>query len=116
MNPFGPERKARRRVRLYVTARRGVRGLGSNYGVDINSIERITFEDPYVAEYRNPAIVKSARPPARSTVQILLDGEIETAIVGDKLHRPRLRVASPPKRKGRSIADAAPQNWIARFA
>jgi hypothetical protein len=41
-------------------------------------------------------------------MQILLDGEIETALVGDELHHPRLKIMSSPKRGGWSTADAAP--------
>jgi hypothetical protein len=32
-------------------------------------------------------------------VQILLDGEIETALVGDELHHPRLKIMSSPARR-----------------
>ena len=34
--------------------------LASDYGVDLDNVEWITFEDPHVAEYRDPAIVKRA--------------------------------------------------------
>src|SRR6266513_3960350 len=49
-------------VRAYtVTTSTWVRGiLASDYGVDIDKVEWITFEDPHVAEYRDPAIVKRA--------------------------------------------------------
>ena len=52
-------------VRAYtVTTGTWVRGiLASDYGVDIDKVEWITFEDPHVAEYHDPAIVK--RAPAR---------------------------------------------------
>ena len=55
-------------VRAYtVTTGTWVRGiLASDYGVDINKVEWITFEDPHVAEYHDPAIVKRA-PAGRST-------------------------------------------------
>jgi 4,5-dihydroxyphthalate decarboxylase len=45
-------------VRAYtVTTGTWVRGiLASDYGVDINKVEWITFEDPHVAEYRDPAM------------------------------------------------------------
>src|SRR5260370_36888020 len=43
-------------VRAYtVTTGAWVRGiLASDYGVDINKVEWITFEDPHIAEYRDP--------------------------------------------------------------
>lgn len=79
-------------VRAYtVTTGTWLRGvLASDYGIDIDSIEWITFEDPHVAEYHDPAIVKRA-PQGKDMVQMLLDGEIDAAIVGDKLPDPRLK-------------------------
>ena len=83
-------------VRAYtVTTGAWVRGiLASDYGVDINEVEWITFEDPHVAEYHDPAIVKRA-PQGKDLVQMLLDGEIDAAIVGDKLPDPRLKYLIP---------------------
>jgi 4,5-dihydroxyphthalate decarboxylase len=83
-------------VRAYtVTTGTWVRGiLASEYGVDINTIEWITFEDPHVAEFRDPPIVKRA-PEGKQLVQMLLDGEIDAAIVGDKLPDPRLKHLIP---------------------
>src|ERR1022692_1998432 len=59
-------------VRAYtVTTGVWVRGiLASDYGVDLNSIEWISFEDPHVAEYHDPAIVKRA-PAGKELVQML---------------------------------------------
>jgi 4,5-dihydroxyphthalate decarboxylase len=95
-------------VRAYtVTTGCWVRGiLASDYGVDIDSIEWITFEDPHVAEYHDPAVVKRAAA-GKDMVQMLLDGEIDAAIVGDKLPDPRLKYL---------IADheAAAQRWAER--
>ncbi len=95
-------------VRAYtVTTGTWVRGiLASDYGIDIDGIEWITFEDPHVAEYRDPAFIKRA-PAGKDMVQMLLDGEIDAAIVGDKLPDPRLK---------RLIADheAAAKRWAER--
>src|ERR1700751_1980692 len=79
-------------VRAYiVTTGTWVRGiLASDYGVDINRVEWITFEDPHVADYRDPPIVKRAAEGKQLT-QTLLDGEIAAAIVGDKLPDPKLK-------------------------
>ena len=73
-------------VRAYtVTTGTWLRGmLASDYGVDINKVEWITFEDPHVAEYHDPAIVKRA-PAGKDLTQMLLDGEVAAGIVGDKL-------------------------------
>jgi len=53
--------------------------LASDYGVDPDRVEWITFEDPHVAEYRDPAIVKRA-PAGKELVQMLLDGEIDALL------------------------------------
>jgi 4,5-dihydroxyphthalate decarboxylase len=83
-------------VRAYtVTTGTWVRGiLASDYGVDLNKVEWITFEDPHVAEYRDPDVVKRA-PPGKDMLQMLLDGEIDAAVVGDKLSDPRLKHLIP---------------------
>src|SRR5262249_25501850 len=84
-----------------------VRGiLASDYGVDLNRVEWITFEDPHLAEYRDPDIVKRA-PAGKELVQMLLDGEIDAAVVGDKLPDPRLKHLIPNP-------DAVAQKWAER--
>lgn len=95
-------------VRAYtVTTGTWVRGiLASDYGVDQNKIEWVTFEDPHVAEYRDPDIVTRA-PPGKKLVQMLLDGEIDAAVVGDKLPDPRLKHLVPD-------AEAATLDWAKR--
>jgi 4,5-dihydroxyphthalate decarboxylase len=95
-------------VRAYtVTTGTWVRGiLASNYGVDLDKVEWITFEDPHVAEYHDPAIVNRA-PQGKELVQMLLDGEIAAAVVGDKLPDPRLKHLIPD-------AEAAAQKWAER--
>src|ERR1700683_725011 len=72
-------------LRAYtVTTATWVRGiLASEYGVDLDSIEWITFEDPHVAEYRDPPSIKRA-PAGKELAQMLLDGEIDAAGVGAK--------------------------------
>ena len=95
-------------VRAYtVTTGCWVRGiLASDYGIDIDSIEWITFEDPHVAEYHDPAAVKRA-PAGKDMVQMLLDGDIDAAIVGDKLPDPRLKYLIADH-------DAAAKRWAER--
>lgn len=95
-------------VRAYtVTTGTWVRGiLASEYGIDINRVHWITFEDPHVAEYRDPAIVQRA-PEGKEMVQMLLDGEIDAAIVGDKLPDPRLQYLIPDP-------EAAAKRWAER--
>ena len=71
-------------VRAYTqTTGAWVRGfLAQDYGVDIASVRWITFEDPHLAEYRDPANVERA-PEGKVLKQMLLDGEIDAAILGD---------------------------------
>ena len=60
-----------------------VRGfLADDYGVDLRSVTWVTFEDPHVAEYRDPSNVQRA-PEGKTLKQMLLDGEIDAAILGD---------------------------------
>jgi 4,5-dihydroxyphthalate decarboxylase len=95
-------------VRAYtVTTGTWLRGiLASDYGVDFNKVEWVTFEDPHVAEYRDPDVVKRA-PPGKELLQMLLDGEIDAAVVGDKLLDPPLKHLIPEP-------DAAAQKWAER--
>jgi 4,5-dihydroxyphthalate decarboxylase len=95
-------------VRAYtVTTGAWVRGiLTSDYGVDINTVEWITFEDPHVAEYHDPAIAKRA-PAGKDLTQMLVDGEVAAGIVGDKLPDPKLKQLIPD-------ADAAALKWAER--
>jgi 4,5-dihydroxyphthalate decarboxylase len=95
-------------VRAYtVTTGAWVRGiLASDYGVDINTVEWITFEDPHVAEYHDPAIAKRA-PAGKDLTQMLVDGEVAAGIVGDKLPDLKLKQLIPD-------ADAAALKWAER--
>jgi 4,5-dihydroxyphthalate decarboxylase len=95
-------------VRAYtVTTGTWVRGiLASDYGVDLDKVEWVTFEDPHVAEYHDPDVVKKA-PAGKELVQMLLDGEIDAAVVGDKLPDPRLKHLIPDH-------DAAAKTWAER--
>ena len=105
--PLAPSDLAGKRVgvRAYtVTTATWVRGiLASDYGLDLNKVEWVTFEDPHVAEYRDPETIKRA-PPGKELVQMLLDGEIDAAVVGDKLPDPRLKHLIPDH-------EAAAQRW-----
>jgi 4,5-dihydroxyphthalate decarboxylase len=81
-----------------------VRGfLADDYGVDTAKVKWITFEDPHLAEYKDPDFVTRA-PAGKELVAMLLDGELDAAIVGDKLPDPRLKPLIPD-------ADAASRQW-----
>jgi 4,5-dihydroxyphthalate decarboxylase len=88
-----------------VTTVTWVRGmLAEEHGVDPSKVEWVTFEDPHVAEYRDPDTIRRA-PPGKDMVQMLLDGEIDAAVVGDKLPDPRLRHLIPDH-------EAAAERWV----
>jgi len=83
-------------VRAYTqTTGAWVRGfLADDYGVDPAKIQWVTFEDPHLAEYKDPEFV-SRGPGTKSLMQMLLDGELDAAIVGDKLPDVRLALLIP---------------------
>jgi 4,5-dihydroxyphthalate decarboxylase len=83
-------------VRAYsVTTGVWVRGiLQEQFGVDIDKVRWVTFEEPHIAEYRDPPTVERA-PSSKNMVQMLIDGELDAAVVGDKLPDPRLALLIP---------------------
>ena len=95
-------------LRAYtVTTATWVRGiLAEEYGIDLNKVEWLTFEDPHVAEYRDPETIRRA-PPGKQLVQMLLDGELDAAVVGDKFPDPRLKHLIPDH-------EQAAQRWVQR--
>jgi 4,5-dihydroxyphthalate decarboxylase len=84
-------------IRAYsVTTGVWVRGiLQHEYGVDLNSVTWVTFEDPHVAEFRDPANVQRMSG-GKTMLDMLLAGEIDAAVVGDKLpDDPRIKHLIP---------------------
>src|SRR5579864_3594325 len=96
--PLSPSDLAGRRVgvRAYtVTTGVWVRGiLADEYGVDLSKVRWISFEDPHLAEYHDPPFVERA-PAGKALAQMLLDGELDAAVVGDSLPDPRLKHLIP---------------------
>lgn len=84
-----------------------VRGfLADDYRVDLRTITWITFEDAHVAEYREPANVQRAAD-GKTLTQMLLDGEIDAAILGDAPEEGPLRhLIADPADEGRRWARA----------
>ena len=62
-----------------VTWLRGI--LGDEWAVDLDQVTWVTFEDPHVAEFRDPPTVQRA-PAGKEMIAMLLAGEIDAAIVG----------------------------------
>jgi len=80
-----PEQLAGKRVgvRSYsVTTGAWIRGiLAVDHGVDIGRVKWLSFEEPHVAEFRDPPNVERA-PAGKEMVAMLLAGELDAAIVG----------------------------------
>ena len=77
--------------------------LADDYGVDHRRVTWVTFEDPHLAEYREPANVERA-PAGKVLKQMLLDGEIDAAILGDVAEEGPIRRLIPDH-------EAAAQRW-----
>jgi 4,5-dihydroxyphthalate decarboxylase len=54
--------------------------LANDCGVDLNSIDWVTFEDAHVAEFRDTT---KRAPAGKQIIQMLLDGELD-AVLGEK--------------------------------
>lgn len=90
-----------------VTTATWLRGiLAEDYRVDLSRVRWVTFEEPHVAEFRDPPNVERA-PAGKDMVAMLLGGELDAAIVGELPKDPRIRplIAEP---------EAAARAWCAR--
>ncbi|HXJ03154.1 MAG TPA: hypothetical protein VNH44_18185, partial [Micropepsaceae bacterium] len=95
-------------VRAYTqTTGAWVRGfLSEDYGIDLNGVTWVTFEDPHLAEYRDPAnVVRAAE--GKVLKQMLLDGEIDAAILGDVAEEGPIKHLIPDH-------EAAGRDWARR--
>jgi 4,5-dihydroxyphthalate decarboxylase len=105
-----PEQLAGRRVGLRsysVTTAAWVRGiLADDYGVDLDRVKWVTFEEPHVAEFRDPPNVERA-PAGKEMVAMLLAGELDAAIVGETPKNEKLKPLIPDPQ-------AAAQAWHKR--
>ena len=96
-------------IRAYsVTTVMWLRGvLQHDHGIDPTSVNWVTFEDPHVAEYKDPPHAKRA-PAGRELMDMLQTGDLDAAIIG----------GAPPS--GSSISPlidkphAAAASWSAR--
>ncbi len=77
--------------------------LANDYGVDLNSIHWVTFEDAHVAEFRDTTV---RAPAGKAIIQMLLDGELD-AVLGEKVERPGLKPLF-------ADAVAEEQSWFAK--
>src|SRR5262245_35361233 len=77
--------------------------LANDYGVDLDSIDWVTFEDAHVAEF---ADTTRRAPAGKQIIQMLIDGELD-AVLGEKSDHPDLKPL---------FADAAAEEkaWFAK--
>jgi 4,5-dihydroxyphthalate decarboxylase len=61
--------------------------LANDHGVDLDSIDWVTFEDAHVAEFRDTT---QRAPQGKQIVQMLIDGELD-AVLGEKSDHPDLK-------------------------
>ncbi len=65
--------------------------LWKDYGVDLNKVKWVTFEDAHVLEYRDPPGVERAGT-GKDMTKMLLEGELDAAIFGGNIPKdPRLK-------------------------
>src|ERR1700732_3159628 len=77
--------------------------LANDYGVDLGSIDWVTFEDAHVAEFRDTT---KRAPAGKEIIQMLLDGELD-AVLGEGIDRPGLKPLFPD-------AAAEEKSWFAK--
>jgi 4,5-dihydroxyphthalate decarboxylase len=78
--------------------------LADDYGVDLDAIDWITFEDPHVAEFVDTT---TKAPAGRAIMQMLFDGELD-AVLGEKSDDPRIKQLFPD-------AAAEEKAWFAKY-
>lgn len=96
-------------IRSYsVTTAAWIRGiLADDYGLDIDRVRWVTFEDAHVAEYRDPPTAERA-PAGKEALPMLIAGELDAVVVGNPvLTDPRLKTLIPDPA-------AAAEHWYKR--
>ena len=105
-----PRGQAGRCARLYGDDRRPgcAASSPSDYGVDLDKIAMDHLRGSACRRISSTRRRSSARRPARSSSQMLLDGELDAAVVGDKLSDPRLKHLIPDAEGGGPQMGATP--------
>ena len=92
-----------------VTTVAWVRGILQNdYGVDLDRVKWVTFEDAHVAEVRDPDTFERAAA-GKNAVTMLLEGELDAAVLtGKDLTNPQFKSLVPDP-------EAAARTWYQRY-
>src|SRR5271156_5776769 len=77
--------------------------LANDYGVDLNSIDWVTFEEAHVAEFKDTT---KRAPAGKQIIQMLIDGELD-AVLGEKSELPGLKPLFPD-------VDREEKSWFAK--
>ena len=95
-------------IRSYsVTTAMWIRGiLAEDYGVALDKVKWITFEEPHVAEYRDPPMVERA-PAGSDLMTMLLEGKLDAAVLAAPSTDPRIETLIPDPA-------AAARDWYKR--
>ncbi len=74
-----------------------VRGiLGDEYGVDIKKVRWATYEEPHVAEYKDPAFLEKFELRGKTMEQLMFDGDFDAIIIGGAIpNEPRAKTLIP---------------------
>ena len=87
-----------------------VRGiLQHEYGVDLNKVTWCCMDDAHLAEYSDPSNVERLPKGGKSIPQMLLDGELDAAILGNDMPKdPRIKPLIPDPH-------AAAEEWYKKY-
>ena len=74
-----------------------VRGiLGDEYGVDIGKVRWATYEEPHVAEYKDPAFLEKFETRGKTMEELMFEGEFDAIIGGGEIpNEPRAKTLIP---------------------
>ncbi len=86
-----------------------VRGLlAHEYGVDIEKVIWSTYEDPHVAEYKEPSFLERFDPQGKGMEELMFEGAFDAIVVGGEIpNEPRAKTLIPN-------AKQAALDWHAR--
>jgi 4,5-dihydroxyphthalate decarboxylase len=78
-----------------------VRGiLAHEYDVDISKVRWATYEEPHVAEYKDPSFLEKFEPHGKTMEELMFEGEFDAVIIGGPIpNEPRAKTLIPESQK-----------------